>query len=315
MRTTYSVRYAPEAGYVNVNAPGATFVWGREGHGISHWEAHGIRRGPSPRDTAGPRVLILGDSITEALQVGDEVSFVSQAEMRLRREPRPVVLNAGHSTFSVADYIFHAPRNLETFAPRWTVVVADASDFTYNAWDKTKPRFAASPDGALRVEYVDAESPTERRFGRFTPFTKAVPYAFIRFREFRAAAGKEPPLFRAGRDAAAASSATEPDYPIEEEAAMLGRAYAGRLSVLLLPKFDVSPPFVALTPIEQRIRAGLLAAGVRVVVPEAEFRALGRQKKCPYGFANLVFNEGHLNADGHAAVAEALAREIDDAVF
>ncbi len=313
--TVYDVAFVPEPGYVKVNAPGAPLVWGREGHSISHWEAHGVRRSPTPRDPDGDAVLVLGDSITEALQVADEVSFVAQAEARVRRAPRPRILNAGHSAFSVADYILHAQRNLAIFEPRWTVVVADASDFTYNAWDATKPRFATIAAGGLQIQAVDVETPAERFVGRFTPFTKAVPYAFIRLREHRAAEAKEPPLFRAGHVESTSSAEVERDYPIEAEAAMLAAAYQRRLSVVLLPRFLPAPPYVRLTATELRIRDALVAVGVRVVVPDAEFRALGARLICPYGFPNLAFNEGHLNADGHAAVAEALAREIDDALF
>jgi hypothetical protein len=40
------------------------------------------------------------------------------------------------------------------------------------------------------------------------------------------------------------------------------------------------------------------------------FTALVARDRPPYGFANTAPNEGHLNADGHRAVAAALTHEL-----
>jgi len=53
-----------------------------------------------------PRVLIVGDSITEAAQVDDGIPFADRLEATI---PEFQFLNAGRSTMSTADYVALAP--------------------------------------------------------------------------------------------------------------------------------------------------------------------------------------------------------------
>src|SRR5256885_4678142 len=56
-----------------VPQPGVTVYWFVEGAGRSHWNEHGIRRQDNP--AGAPALLMLGDSITEAMQVDDDQTF------------------------------------------------------------------------------------------------------------------------------------------------------------------------------------------------------------------------------------------------
>src|ERR1044071_5438584 len=61
----------PDLGYVV--ADGATTHWNREGNGTGHWGAHGIRASVDAKPH-GKTVLVLGDSLTEAVHVNESPS-------------------------------------------------------------------------------------------------------------------------------------------------------------------------------------------------------------------------------------------------
>src|ERR1700692_1251831 len=80
-----------------------------EGFGVSHWDANGIRRSPHSCSNCA-RVLVIGDSYTEALQVNDGQTYAAVAETILAG-PKPVrLLNAGVASASPADYTLQAVR-------------------------------------------------------------------------------------------------------------------------------------------------------------------------------------------------------------
>jgi lysophospholipase L1-like esterase len=320
VRQTLSVRTISEPDYVRVNAPG-TAVWGREGHGVSHWDAHGIRSrasGPAHENKRAARVLVLGDSVTEALQVDDAQTFVQIAELKLGSHALPaVVQNAGRSSFSVADHVLHAARHRRLFAPDWVVVVVQENDFTTDAFDVRKSHFEQR-EGKLEVVPVEMDGRLDRLFRRWDGISSAGGYALVRAREFRAAFALEAPLFHeAPHRAAAVAKAIE--YPVEEEVALLAKAYATllgpRITILFLPEFTLGGSQAQESEIERRVRVAADTMGARFVTPRPAFAELQKRRVVPYGFANLEFNAGHLNPEGHAAVGETLAREISDALF
>lgn len=316
-RSTFGTRTVAEADFPRVNAPGIPIRWGREGHATSHWEAHGVRRGSLPPNPSAKRVLVLGDSVTESLQVNDDQTFEWLTETKLTRAAGTRVLNVGHSRFSLADYIFHAPRNVRVFAPDWVVVAVEESDFTTDAWAPAKPHLRLTETGDLESIPVNEDARSDQLFRKLENLSRLVPYTLVRVREFRAAFATEPPLFRAG--AAERKKAPAPteakDYHLDKQVDALAKAYAGRVTILYLPPFSPTAPHAPESDVEARVRAAALARGIRFVVPRAAWEDLARRHVAPYGFENLGFNEGHMNPDGHRAVAEVLAKELDDALF
>src|ERR1051326_5473209 len=103
-----------------------------EGWGVSHWRDDGGRdRVPAPQ--SAPRVLVVGDSFTEGLQVDDDEVFTG----RLRRVE---ALNIGRSSDAIPDYVAFAAEYQARFRPAWTVVALGASDFAADAFDSSKRR-------------------------------------------------------------------------------------------------------------------------------------------------------------------------------
>src|SRR5262245_8685041 len=100
------IRFVPElgAGYV----PHAYYRYTKEGFSEGHFNAHGFR--DYDRTYAKPdrtfRILVLGDSYVEGLQVALAKTFPALLERRLNERSSPVkfeVLNLGQSGFGTAD--------------------------------------------------------------------------------------------------------------------------------------------------------------------------------------------------------------------
>jgi hypothetical protein len=107
-----------------VPQPGVTVHWHSEGSGHSHWKAHGIREQDNP--AGAPALLMLGDSITEAMQVNDDRTFSARLSLLLRERGRPMaVQNAGMAGASIARYAALAPEYRRLLDPRWTVVLLE----------------------------------------------------------------------------------------------------------------------------------------------------------------------------------------------
>jgi hypothetical protein len=246
--------------------------------------------------------------MTESLQVGDGEVFTKLVVSRLRRPAN--VWNAGRSSLSLADYVQYAPRHLSVLKPDWTVVVTQESDFTTDAWAAEKNHFAMTAHG-LKVETVPVETFADRVQRRLAEFAALPSYVVFRARLLRASFAHEPPLFRAASEKPPAQSPSSETDRIEEEVEWLAKAYDRRITIVFLPSFRARRPHVVESEVERRVREACAVSKIGFASAGDEFERLGQQMKAPYGFENRFFADGHLNRDGHAAVAQALAETIN----
>jgi hypothetical protein len=263
-----------------------------EGWGVSHWRDDETRAGP-PRNC--PRVLVVGDSLVEALQVDDDETFA--ARMRTVE-----AMNIGRASHSTADYVAYAPEYRARFHPVWTIIEVGPPDFAEDAFDASKTHF----DQRLEVVVVPP------RFGRVSELlmrvrgkTALVDSGIARWQAYRAAA-KMPPLFRAAdAEGAPATPRREQIWPVAAEMNLLLRAYGGRATFLFIPPLDrpsrVESDFLATCTVNR-----LSCVDLRATF--ADFRARG---DAPFGFPNSRFGVGHLNAGGHGAAARLLDSEME----
>ena len=294
----------PKRGWVYRSMTVRHRLW--EGHGVSHWDSAANRASPFRPSVPSKRILTVGDSMTEALQVSDSEVFTAQLELALQQARWPVaVLNAGRSNLSIADYIATASSDRDEFEPAWTIVQLRLDDLTTDCRVPNRTHFIDEGTG-LRVEVVPP------RFGRISSLllrlrrrSALLDVAISRASLFNAAA-RLPPMFRGGDDAPRAAAARAiPDYPIEEELAMLTAAWAGRLTIALIPD-----PTRAQGDVERRVLAYGRERGVSVVNMRDAFPRFDGAQSSPFGFRNSEYGKGHLNAPGHEALASLLANEL-----
>jgi len=123
---------------------GETYTIRRDEHGV---RINSLR----PAEAAGvPRVLFLGDSFVEGY--ADANTLVQRTWEALRRTapdvPSPVMLNAGHSSYSPAILIPQARRLVPALRPDYVVVVIDQTDLgdDYMRYERLVRR---GPDGRI----------------------------------------------------------------------------------------------------------------------------------------------------------------------
>ncbi len=281
-------------------APGRQVRWCVEGCATSTWQAHGVRRA-RPYDPDRPVIIAVGDSYTEALHVADDEVYTARLEAHLGQGLQ--VLDIGRSGFSAADYLALAERDKAEFHPRWTIVTLKDEDFE------------GVERGDFRMKRVDGrltlvQNPIAVPSKALQPLRlHAAVYSFAvyRWHQLVAGAAAEPPMFVAGEPIRPPPPPRPAATPVEILAA-LEHAYDGRVTFVFLarPQPEHTPP----PPVERDFDAVCAELALSCVNPRARFQSLVDAGTPPYGFANSVPNSGHLNADGHAALAEALAQEL-----
>jgi hypothetical protein len=295
-----------------------TVVWRREGCGISHWNADGVRsRTKSP--AKGKPILAVGDSFTEAYQVNDNEVFTTILENKLRtRGINSTVLNLGVSGGALPHYIVSAKEHMEKFSPQWTVVQLCDWDLTKEAWSaESSIRFERNTDGN-GIHVVNHERKKVTRSKLYQAYSllsnyAAVPrYAYERLMAYRMMLKKETPLFKAGYTNAP-SSAHEPDlneYPLAQEIELVRDAYEGRLTILYIAPYDPRDPMAA-SPMETELSKICALRNVSFVTTRSLHDRFKSRNISPFGFPNSTFNAGHCNRDGHQAIADLLAEELN----
>jgi hypothetical protein len=268
----------------------------REGWGVSHWSAAGVRVTPPLN---GPHVLVIGDSFTAAEEVNDDEVFTALVQQRLHLP----VDNAGATSRSPADYVALAPERHSA----WTVIQLNEADLSDDAFNPSKRHFQAI-DGHLAIV-----TPPERPLGRLSrllarirPHSALANYAIARIDMFRSDA-RMPPLFRAADANPPVPVLSPRDWPVEAELQAMTAAYQRRVTFLLLPAFNDAPG-----DIEQRFLAYCREADVSCADLRDTFPRFRDRGHAPFGFFNSRFGAGHMNAEGHAAAADVLVRELEN---
>ena len=114
--------------------------WNRERSGTSRWSTGGILALSTPQ--TGKRILVLGDSMTDAMQVDEDQGYPALTSRTLAASGHALtVLDAGIAGVSLGRYIALADDYQARFAPAWTVVQFDGMDFP-DTWVLSDSHFA-----------------------------------------------------------------------------------------------------------------------------------------------------------------------------
>lgn len=294
-------------------------VYRLEGNGISNWLARGVRD-PGRPAVPGPRVLVLGDSQTHALQVNDSQTFCAVAEGLLRQRGFGVnLLNCGHSTRSVADYVKLAPAFQREMKPDWVVFLLQEIDLGSDAWDEGKTHLEFSAQGHLVVSQLPADPVPRPRQPRSRTFSwgswvheKLRLEAIFRVASFRLASfnrrwSAEPPVFRGG---VGRPQLPAREYPIDQAGELLLDSYGTRTTVLWLRHFNGRSQAGRPTPGQLQFQELCRQRQIHFVDLGLEFAHLVELGRAPRGFPNTYWNAGHLNAVGHDWIGRVLDREL-----
>jgi lysophospholipase L1-like esterase len=302
----------PDLGYV---ATGRTH-WHREGEAEGNWLARGVRA-PSvavPLEEEGKRILVIGDSFTEAPHVSDAEVYTDVAERLLRAQGRRVrVMNVGVLGQSVGYYVHLAPKYRRIFTPDWVIVQVGEDDLLAEAFNKKATHFERLESGGLRVKALPPEGGgglLRATFRLLSGRSALLQNLVLQQRGFAAMAGKVRPFHEA--DTLAPPPPKRPwRYPIREELRALANAYDNRLTLLFLssanPQSSAPPSATELV-----VRDACVELGLSCAFTHEENAKLARSGAFPTGFPNTRPYQGHLNPAGHAAAARALVQVLSE---
>lgn len=301
--------FNPELGFV-VPEGGRT-RWAVEGNGTGHYVEDGVRGGAST--FAGPTVLVVGDSFTEALHVDDRDTFVARTGEAMRAMAAPTrLLNLGVAGQRTPTYVEFAPAYLKRFSPAWSVIVINDEDLLGDMFDTSGTYFRRdSKADSLTLQRVPLDSGGSglRKVWRLAKSNSALLQRIaIQGAGFRGEM-KSTHLFRAEEHVAVAPAEPASNYPIQAALDLLFAAYNDRLSIVFLARADERAPNVA-SEVEQIVLNDCQQKRRSCVSTRAENAKLLETGNVPYGHPNVGRNVGHLNALGHEAVGKTLAREL-----
>jgi lysophospholipase L1-like esterase len=169
-------RFDRELGFVHI--PNKRITWRSEGFAVSHFDANGLREMgmtvAKPPNTV--RVALLGDSLTEGLQVNYEDSFgnLIQKELGEKLQGKPVqVINFACSGYSTTQELLLLEKQVLSFKPDMVLVCYNHRDMIEN-WStadqvvtNVRPSAVHLPGGWLFLDNLNVKLWFKSPRGRF----------------------------------------------------------------------------------------------------------------------------------------------------
>jgi len=312
----YNMGYTFDPDFGFIYHPGYTVYSSIEGNGSAHYVQHGIRRKKEWNPTEPAPIIVLGDSFTEAHQVSDDEVYTDLLEQALVKSGiHNQVLNLANSGNSAADYIASAPQVLSFFKPAWVVVQVMDDDFTSDAWQIGKRHFSSDASGkTLKIVSEPAleNSQSKAMFLTLKNYFPLIGFTQRRIQCFIAGMKVDAPMFCAGRANSKNFLRDEKKnkkYPVDEEINLLKEAYGGRVTILLISRFNPNDPLTV--PVSEQLIENLARdKNISFVSSRARYADLVVKRVAPFGFGNSGYNTGHMNRCGHQVTADVLSSEI-----
>jgi lysophospholipase L1-like esterase len=323
--------YKPGLGIVPVE--NSYSLQGTEGYGVLHYFADGEVQTPY-RD--GISIVVLGDSTVYAAQVNPDDNFVSLTEVALRERGLAVDMhNLGRSDRTVADHVFIAPAVNAVYAPKYVIFQLSRSSFTESFDIKKENYFIDEGDGNLELVHQDLTSSSELAFSNLISHSGLLTFWNYRVgitsaelsTKYADGFWKQPNAGQGDMNIAQPSpsdaAVSETENKLFKQQALpqiraLMDAYPNSAIIFLIIPYSPSISLQTMGKVSwaspgDRYLATLLEKidGVHVVYTQQVFEdSYNAFNVLPRGEFNSAFNFGHLNKDGHAAVAHALTEAL-----
>jgi hypothetical protein len=297
----------PDPAADRLDAPALTVRELDEGVGTAHFSFAGARLTGNPRIANAPTVLVLGDSYVTAREVADAVTMGAQLERLARQSAYPInVRQYGWPGATPARYLLEADRLLTRWRPARVIIVLSENDLNASALIDGPPLRVDSSGFAEIAGPDDLKRGSERRVSSLATLA-ALRWWDIEVHAPRWVSHKTNPAVAALGSWAGDSTelAALPHAVVRS----LRRSYGGALGIVYLAEARTWR-HDSLDVFEQRLLAGCRAERVPCVSTRDAMNAAQRSGTITHGFRTTRFDVGHLNAAGHALVADIMWRMI-----
>lgn len=309
----------PEQG--RIYRPGL-YVHGTEGFSWSRMNSLGMRSPEVAQKAPGEqRILFLGDSFTEALQVDSDKAYPARVADELSLSGATVTsVNAGRSGASPANYIHLAPWYAERIHPDVVVVQVSGQDFRKDV-ENAQRNFYVRRTGQSFETVFNAEfrstNPFVQRLPALEPVLEIPLVQLMSQNVWKALAANQPKTPFVGAQKKSVRANGSSNQPKVVDAALLdwsiealAEAYP-RLVVVYVPHTDFMTGSGNPAEIRDALANACAQHNVRLVDTMGPLEdSFHGARIAPSGFANSTPGKGHLNAQGHAIVAAAVAPAV-----
>jgi hypothetical protein len=293
------------------------YVQGKEGYGRTVLNELGLRS-PSLKDeplqASAQRVLVLGDSYTQAMQVSDSAAFSQQLNELLGDYTQ--VVNAGREGASPADYIALADYNQQTFNPDVVVVQLNEADFTRDLLSKNQTFYFQKNDQTYTLEENKAVVSSNALASQFSGLQSVLNFSVVRVALERVEAMRSNEGHEVTSPTPVATDkwgdGSLEHFTVQE----LQRTYKTPI-LLYIPEINYfDKDYAKAHPTEQYLARAAREAGVTFISLRPDFvKHYNQDHETAHGFANTQPGTGHINTLGHTIAAERLAQTLRLPVF
>lgn len=311
------MEYKPEWGIVPVD--GALHLQGREGFSVTRYLSNGEVWTPY-EDPDAVSIVVMGDSTVNAVQVANAKNFVSITETALRQKGLRVDLhNLGRSMQSIADHVYLSAAVNEEFSPEIVVIQVNPSNFSLSFFRDRENYFDINEDGS--VSLVHRPPARVQQLPLYNILNHSSLFALFDYRLsgwlHKNQAERDQMDARSGEGWPA--SARE-SFLVQARAVQ--QAFPESKIIFLVIPYTPSIAWkdglkISWRSASDEEMAGTLSEieGVTVISAQMAFReTYQRSGIFPRGSFNYAFNYGHLNEQGHLAVAGVLADALEQVV-
>ncbi|MBP1763007.1 MAG: hypothetical protein H6Q65_65 [Firmicutes bacterium] len=277
---------------------------GREGFSAFSRNRFGFRNpeiGPKQQDQS--RILVLGDSYTEAIQVNNQDTFCSQLEQSLHRKGvGNEVINAGRSGASPAYYIHLADYYTRTFEADFVVIQLNEKDFIEDMADRSKPFFIEQDGNDYKTIYRETSNSFTQKHPELSSW-------ITRWSIVQLGLQKKESLFAAKEIKQEAKIKKLP--ALDQIVAWSVRSFKERYKnvvIVFIPAINYSQPDGQSTEVEDLLCKYSQIYDVTLINMRPVFMNAYSETLQPlHGFYNTMPGIGHINKEGHRLTAQQLS--------
>jgi len=288
-----------------------TYVHGSEGYSRSKFNSLGFRGSElTDRNPGLLRILALGDSYTEALQVNEKYTFCNLVKINLSKklDQNVEVINAGRSSASPAYYIHLSEFYINTVSPDAVIIQLNKGDISGDFYDSYNNFYVVRNNSGFSTVQ-------NKNFISNMPFIQKHPAMSIIFDSavLRLGYFKIQKSYRLRIDKQTPQSPQVPsDYRdrIKWMLSSFKEHYEDPI-VWFIPDIDFYNDNNEFSVIETELETASNHIGINYLnTRNALYSYYRKNKQTPVGFNNTSPWKGHLNPEGHRVVAELLTERI-----
>lgn len=288
-------------------------ILGTEGYGVNRTDRYGYNNPDGILEHADGYALALGSSHTQAFNVNRKDNYCSVYNRYAKEHGKPLLYNVGMDANNFADIVKHFPAAVGMF-PDAAYILMETPYFTFTAEELSD---------ALRMEEYRPDPEKTGVFGKLYDFAQSQPLLRLLVRQWmdsRAAGSNRPFLAGSARDDA-------PDRDMiswTEYERLLDACFAALRQTTDKPLLlmyhrpvtvtasggEIAAESIDGKPVLPLVEQLCAKYDMALIVPdEAYLDNYRTNHTLPYGFANSVYGQGHLNKTGHALLADCIAAQ------